>query len=389
MFTCSDWKHHCPYNAQSVPLEFPSSIVTLPLFETATASGTRPDETTGNLPNTESHDIIMHVGGPVWGLAWCPSLLELPHLPPGSSNTGRTPSSGSRQPLPPPLIPTRYLAVGCHPTYSPTNRIGVPVTGPGVIQIWEIPDPDYSPSPRENTPSPRMALAIAHDGGLTWQCKWCPVPGLTDPTNINTTNSRNSSGDELEVPRLGLLAAALGDGSVRVWAVPQPAALREALGAQAPPLEEPLVISLPPVVILRSSHINGSLPCVLDWLPAFPNDLLVVGCWNGHAAVVKLLPTSNQQNRGLQSPSRSPTNGSTSSSHGGQKNVPLGCEIISFFPADSVPLRAIKWLPAEIGTMEGVSQVHRSTFATVGHEGAIKIWDTRWVGKFSIHTVDT
>lgn len=78
--------------------------------------------------------------------------------------------------------------------------------------------------------------------------------------------------------RLGLLAAALGDGTVRVWAVPHPAAVQQQLGSggstgqagQAP------LVSLEPIALLSSRQLGGSMPACIDWLPSKPHDLLLV-----------------------------------------------------------------------------------------------------------------
>ena len=47
---------------------------------------------------------------------------------------------------------------------------------------------------------------------------------------------------------------------------------------------EALVVELPPVAWLQSNAMGGSLPCVVEWLPVVPHDLLLVlrplcTCW--------------------------------------------------------------------------------------------------------------
>ncbi|XP_055962449.1 uncharacterized protein LOC126654951 isoform X2 [Mercurialis annua] len=58
----------------------------------------------------------MHVGGPVWGLDWCPRDQER--------------SSGH--------VNCEFVAVAAHPPDSCYNKIGAAVAGRGVVQIWCI-----------------------------------------------------------------------------------------------------------------------------------------------------------------------------------------------------------------------------------------------------------
>nr|XP_029117775.1 uncharacterized protein LOC105035387 isoform X3 [Elaeis guineensis] len=64
--------------------------------------------------NMSCNDFVMHAGGHVWGLDWCPQIHEKPH-----SN-----------------IKCEYLAVAAHPPGSTYHKIGVPLIGRGAIQIW-------------------------------------------------------------------------------------------------------------------------------------------------------------------------------------------------------------------------------------------------------------
>ncbi|KAL0338607.1 UNVERIFIED_CONTAM: hypothetical protein Sangu_1382800 [Sesamum angustifolium] len=58
-------------------------------------------------------DFIMHVGGAVWALDWCPRV----------HNTENN-------------IKSEFVAVAAHPPESSYHRIGAPLTGRGVVQIW-------------------------------------------------------------------------------------------------------------------------------------------------------------------------------------------------------------------------------------------------------------
>jgi general transcription factor 3C polypeptide 2 len=56
------------------------------------------------------------VGGSVWALDWCPR---------GNQGVGSQ-------------INCEYLAVGAHPPGCSYHKLGLPVAGKGVVQIWSI-----------------------------------------------------------------------------------------------------------------------------------------------------------------------------------------------------------------------------------------------------------
>lgn len=82
--------------------------------------------------------------------------------------------------------------------------------------------------------------------------------------------------------RLGLLAAALGDGTLCIWAVPHPRLVQQRYSTSAvcgsAPFNglNPPVVDVPPVAVISSRDLGGSMPSVMDWLPAKPHDLLLV-----------------------------------------------------------------------------------------------------------------
>jgi hypothetical protein len=315
------------------------STGSLPLFGSCGANGATDSAT---FRKDEAYDRLLFVGGPVWGLDWCPGAVQLP---------GKTAMLASRsQPDSAPVF-ADYMAVGCHPKGHKHNRIGNAVQGPGVLQIWEVLRAWIGTA---EDLLPRMVLGIVHDAGLVWHCRWCPVPGLADGP------SSSSAG---ELPRLGLLGAALGDGSVRVWAVPQPRSLRSALGAP-PPSGDPLLAAMRPVAHLHAGCLGTALPSLLDWLPAPPHDLLLIGHWDGSVAVMRLTPSQQQQ-------AQHGTPGEPSSSGGVE-----GMELLLHFPAEVLPIRALKWMPAPLGAPT-LDQAARHLFLTAGHEGTVKIWDGR------------
>ncbi|KAI9108441.1 hypothetical protein K1719_020632 [Acacia pycnantha] len=64
----------------------------------------------------ESRDSLLYVGGPVWALDWCPQI----HLKPDSS------------------VKCEFLAVVAHPPGASYHKMGNPLTGRGLVQIWCI-----------------------------------------------------------------------------------------------------------------------------------------------------------------------------------------------------------------------------------------------------------
>ncbi|CAO1944348.1 unnamed protein product [Urochloa humidicola] len=63
--------------------------------------------------NTASFDFILFAGGNVWALDWCPRLCDKPAS-----------------------INCEYVAVAAHPPGSSYHKIGMPLIGRGVIQVW-------------------------------------------------------------------------------------------------------------------------------------------------------------------------------------------------------------------------------------------------------------
>ncbi len=356
-----------------------SKQAALPLFGAASAStagsgvaldGSSSSGSSSGWSSIEAQDVVLNAGGPVWGLDWCPA---------GTGSSSSDGSAGSEATAAAAAAES-YVAVACHPADAAHHVIGTAVQGPACIQIWAVSNPVRSQQPGEQqqqqqqqqqqdglTP-PRMALALAHDGGLTWHCQWCPDAALAD-----SPTSSSSDGDAL--PRLGLLAAALGDGSLRVWAVPQPTAAAAQLGPQSGAAAGPLVLSLPPVAAVSSAALGGSTPSVIDWLPTAPYDLLAVGCWDGSVAVFKLAP--GQQRQQQAGPNGGTTsNGSGNGSGSSASGQMFGLELLCHFTADVLPLRALRWLPP--GPPSGtIDLLHRHILLTGGNEGVLRLWDVR------------
>ncbi|KAL3536134.1 hypothetical protein ACH5RR_004595 [Cinchona calisaya] len=87
--------------------------ISLPQFSSATVPK-KDIENRDATSSESSKDFVMSVGGPVWALDWCPRVHSY-----SDSN-----------------ITTEFIAVAAHPPESSYHKIGAPLVGRGVVQIW-------------------------------------------------------------------------------------------------------------------------------------------------------------------------------------------------------------------------------------------------------------
>lgn len=66
-----------------------------------------------------------------------------------------------------------YLVVGAHSAGHIKSVIGTQVQRPAVLQLWSIPQ-RKSAANSSDACLPKLEMCICHEGGLTWDCKWCP-----------------------------------------------------------------------------------------------------------------------------------------------------------------------------------------------------------------------
>ena len=262
------------------------------------------------------------------------------------------------------------LAVGCHPHDAPFHHLGVAASCPNSIQLWEVPllseGNAAAAEQQQSSPLPRLSLIITHNGGMTWQCKWCPNAKLA--TAVGDAAAATDALPSDVLPRLGLLSAVLGDGTVHIWSIPQLHSLQTQGEDGTADAEAPVAASPTPLAFLSSHHLSGSLPCRVDWLPTHPFDLMLIGCWDGTVAVAKLEPRSDDDDAARTTHIIPPG----SNTIGGR---PLGLRLLCHFPADAQPIRVAKWLPAAAPVASDLA--HRFIFLTAGHEGIVKVWDYR------------
>ncbi|CAM0883662.1 unnamed protein product [Alopecurus aequalis] len=145
-----EWRHFS-YEPKGVSFTYGSGStssrddaheITLPQFSSASVPQARvKHKEDGRDNNTYSSDFILFAGGNVWSLDWCPRLCDKPCSP----------------------VNCEYLAVAAHPPGSSYHKIGMPLIGRGIIQIWCLvapfeeahPDPSmiaYSKSNRRGRP---------------------------------------------------------------------------------------------------------------------------------------------------------------------------------------------------------------------------------------------
>ena len=274
----------------------------------------------------------------------------------GCINVSKSPSSGSNDKMPSYMMNTggsvvwcmdwspydedaeaSYLAVAAHSKAEGLHQLGKTYSGNHAVQVWRASDKSADTSTPKSSNGVELVLNLVHEGGVAWAVSWCPAPrGLI-----------------VTEERLGLVAGALGDGSVCIWSVPR-----------IPDMVDSDVTSLcvDPVATLGPDHVDGSIPCTIDWLPHVPYDLLLVGYQDGYVSIVKLMD-------------------------GGAKQQHL--KVIQYFPSDSLTLKSSLWFPAmsrsgryandnmEIDTINSFTNTERHAFVTCGHESVVTVWDSR------------
>ncbi|XXG88254.1 hypothetical protein AAC387_Pa12g0489 [Persea americana] len=117
-----EWKHfyyepktiRCAYETGYPHEKDVNAEISLPQFSAANVPKMEKQNSDKRF-GSSSNDFVLHVGGQVWGLDWCP-----------------------RNHQPECHIKCEYLAVSVHPPDSSYHKMGAPLIGRGVIQIWCI-----------------------------------------------------------------------------------------------------------------------------------------------------------------------------------------------------------------------------------------------------------
>ncbi|CAM8931303.1 unnamed protein product [Rhodiola kirilowii] len=175
--------------------------------------------------------------------------------------------------------------------------------------------------------APRLILCLAHNGKVAWDVKWRPIAHVSHCKL-----------------RMGYLAVVLGNGSLEVWDVPLPNIVCDVFSSSRTEGTDPRFIKLKPVFKCSKLKFGGreSIPLTVEWSASFPHDLLLAGCHDGMVAVWKF-----------------------SEGNPCEDTRPLLC-----FRADTTPIRAVSWAPAEKDGEDA------KVIVTAGHTG-LKFWDLR------------
>ncbi|GAA5888249.1 hypothetical protein JCM5296_000246 [Sporobolomyces johnsonii] len=210
------------------------------------------------LPKKPGH--LLNAGGPVSGLSWLP----------------RTDAPSSKEYLAVSTISSSALPLQHPPALSsPSSR------STSMIQIWSLDTSSPSDLQIETSSSSEdqgagakleLGLCLGEGAGEALEVAWCPRGGSGEGEG----QAMDVDGEEGKIKQLGVLASVLTDGSVEVYAVPDPEEVRERQGKKE---GEAVFVKAKRVVQLRLPDTS----CVaLSW--GSP-DVIAAGCMNGHIAV--------------------------------------------------------------------------------------------------------
>ncbi|KAF9218317.1 hypothetical protein BS17DRAFT_791722 [Gyrodon lividus] len=201
----------------------------------------------------DGRSYVFHPGSPVWGVDWCPTHQE-----------DRATRSFKH-----------YLAIAPVPSRSHAPGIGAKVSrpSPACVQIWALrpstldentmDDDDHQHDPAEI----RCEMVLCLEGGPAQEIKWCPLPA----------HDRWGGVTPIDSPRkLGILAGTFEDGSLSVYAIPDPEDVK-------PPKHD----STLPIFVKLSEpalriELEGTSCWSLDWANS---EVIAVGLTNGCIAV--------------------------------------------------------------------------------------------------------
>ncbi|CAI0549827.1 unnamed protein product [Linum tenue] len=268
----------------------------------------------------------MYVGGPVWSLDWCPRSHEGPDTKVKSA----------------------------HPPGSSYHKIGAPLVGRGIIQIWSVLNVHQNKERPRGRPRKKpvddCTEAKKPKGRPRKKSTNEPVNMITDGLNYISHPTRSIPKD-VALPRvmlclahngkvawdhrMGFLAVLLGNGSLEVWDVPLPHIIKTIYSVSHGEGCDPRFVKLEP--IFRCSVPQSGL----EWSYSRPHDYILAGCHDGTLLLWKFSTSGSSDTR------------------------PLLC-----FSAETGPIRAISWAPAESG------EASEHVILTAGHKG-LKFWDLR------------
>ncbi|CAN7999009.1 unnamed protein product [Ixodes hexagonus] len=193
-------------------------------------------------------------GGAIWAGGWCPT-------PPQTKGGFPTPLA-------------QWVVLACCPDPELAHPLTEARPEAGLLQFWGL---GALESTRAEC-SPRLGLAMAHDFGFVADLCWCPS---------GCWEAEDSPSDEITgMRRLGLLALACGDGTVRIVSVPVPEDL-----PHPPEGGRPLFRAGDCSAILRLGRgLLGTSPCTrVSWDPHRKHRVLAAGYGDGRVALFDLV----------------------------------------------------------------------------------------------------
>ncbi|XP_072536005.1 general transcription factor 3C polypeptide 2 isoform X2 [Salminus brasiliensis] len=221
-------------------------------------------------PHVERWDSLFFVGGPVWAMEWCP-------CPEGAAET-------------------QYVALSCNKGMDDRHKINLLYTEHSLLQLWDLGKLQMS----RPSSSPSLAYALAVDDGCIWNLKWCPAGAWELPTTDRKTP---------HMPRLGLMAAAFSNGTLAVYSLPHPEALKAQNRVIGESSQSTLIYRVGRIMTVKlgssqANHNGQSGQCfALDWLPVKPHNILAAGFYDGTVALWDLSTKSSLQR--VKSPDKS------------------------------------------------------------------------------------
>ncbi|KAK9794630.1 hypothetical protein WJX73_002591 [Symbiochloris irregularis] len=226
-------------------------------------------------------------------------------------------------------------------------------------------------------------------GGPIWSLDWCPEPQacpadqaqyLTVSVHPKGRSMGLQAGACAIIERLGIVAVLLGTGEIQVLSLPNPAhVLAQGQGPGSQALGPAVTMIEPqPMAHAQRGSLGDSCASTVEWLPSAPHDLLLVGCWDGTAAIFRMLPEADAA---AQAPGPSSQAGPSGTDTGAA--TPADCEGMQpllHFKADINIVRCVAWAPTRT-TGATSDQAGRHLFATAGHGNHVRIWDSRDPGR--------
>ncbi|KAF8687622.1 WD40 repeats protein, partial [Rhizoctonia solani] len=189
-----------------------------------------------------SRALTFNAGNPVWGLDWCPT-------------SERFTAEHSY---------SQYLAISTIPPTSKESAGALSsASSKSAVQIWRF-GPSKTPTDKTDLGEASCALVLCLDVPPARLLKWCPLP-----TN---DEDKPTSGT---VRKLGILGGLFGDGTVRIYKIPDPEDFKTESGPAYVRLTRPLVhLALPDA---RFTY--------MDW---GNSEVVAMGCSNGHIIAYNL-----------------------------------------------------------------------------------------------------